>query len=531
MTAEEFRDAYPSEGEHVEFKEGLSVKQLRRAIVAFSNTDGGVLVLGVRDDGSVKGFTLSSKGNAQLHNSVFGDVVNPGRYTVRQLRVADAPVVVISIARREESFAQLSDGGVLGRFGASNRALLGEELARLVSRRSLGRFEATLTTALLRDAERELVDRSAAAWGWHRSDIVERMIEHGLVGIEAGEPRLTVAGALHLLDAPHAVLGKAHIEIFRYRGATAQPDRRVEIVGPIASQIESATTAVLDDIGIDSVVIGTQRHDLPRLPEVVLREAIANAVAHRSYEASGTAVRIEIYADRVVVTSPGGLPEPVTVANIREQYAARNLAVIDTLRRYGLAEDAGRGVDVMQDEMANELLEPPEFDDTGNAVSVTLRITGAVTPHERAWISDLERRGSLAASDRLILVHAARGAELTNSDVCEILGVDSTEARRSLQRLRDAQFLAQHGRRGGAVYVASRELDAPLASRLSDDEIDAMVLRLARKGPIKNESVRDLLGLDRVAASKLLSRLTNAGRLMRHGQKRGTHYTLPGQIR
>ena len=529
MTTEDLRAAFPAESEHVEFKEGLSVKELRRAIVAFSNTDGGVILLGASDDGTVKGFVLTSKGSARLNNDVFGGVVNPGRYEVRQIAVDDEPVVVISIASRDEGFAQLSDGSVLGRFGASNRALLGEELARLVSRRSLGRFDTTPTGTPLSNAAPERLDQLASAWGWHTDSRTERMIEHGLVALEGAEPRLTVAGALHLLREPHSVLGKAYIEIFRYRGDATEPDRRIEIKGPVAHQLEAATSAILDDVGTDYVVIGTQRHDLPRLPEVVLREAIANAIAHRSYEANGTAVRIELHDDRVVVTSPGGLPEPVTVANIREQYAARNLAVIDTLRRYGLAEDAGRGVDVMQDEMADHLLDPPEFIDNGDSVSVTLRTVGAVTPRERAWVSELERRGSLAAADRLVLVHAARGVELTNSVVRDILGVDSVQARQALQRLRDARLLTQFGQRGGATYVASDELGAPAGLRLSDDEIDALVLALAREGPLTNTAVRERLTVDRLHALRLLSRLVTAGQLVRHGQRRGTYYTLPGQ--
>ena len=106
-----------------------------------------------------------------------------------------------------------------------------------------------------------------------------------------------------------------------------------------------------------------------QLPEVVVREALANAIAHRSYEASGTSVRVELRPGAVTIISPGGLPEPVTVSNLREANAARNLDVIRVLRRYGLAEDAGRGVDVMQDTMRSETLEQPEFRDTGHPVS------------------------------------------------------------------------------------------------------------------------------------------------------------------
>ena len=63
------------------------------------------------------------------------------------------------------------------------------------------------------------------------------------------------------------------------------------------------------------VVVGLYRHELPRIPKTVLREAIANAVAHRTYENARQAIRIEIHRDRITVRSPGGLPEPVTIEN------------------------------------------------------------------------------------------------------------------------------------------------------------------------------------------------------------------------
>jgi ATP-dependent DNA helicase RecG len=65
---------------------------------------------------------------------------------------------------------------------------------------------------------------------------------------------------------------------------------------------------------------------MPELPPRAIREAIANAVADRSYEHAGTAIRVEIRSTSLTITSPGGLPEPVTVENIRFQQAARNSA-------------------------------------------------------------------------------------------------------------------------------------------------------------------------------------------------------------
>lgn len=140
----------------------------------------------------------------------------------------------------------------------------------------------------------------------------------------------------------------------------------------------------------------------------------------------GTATRIELYPHLVRIVSPGGLPEPVTVENIRETQAARNYRVITVLRRLGLAEDAGRGVDVMVESMLQEMLEPPVFEDSGHSVSVALPIRSAVAPAERAWVREVETRGLIEPGDRILLVYAARGERLTNSRVRELGGLDAT---------------------------------------------------------------------------------------------------------
>ena len=526
LTEEAFASHFPSEGQYIEFKEGLSSNEIARTIVAFSNSDGGVILLGVTDGGALKGLTLGGEREAKLHNLVSG-LHDPGRYEIHRLIVASKNVAVIAVERRTEGFSQMRDGRLLVRRGASNRALVGVELSGFVSRRSLRRFETTPTAVELSSAAPDLLDELASAWGWSATRITDRLLERDLVATAGPRMCLTVAGALHLLKSPHDVLGKSFIEIFRYRGAASNYDRRVEVAGPLAEQIRRATSTVLDDVGYELVVLGLTRHDLPRLPEVVLREAITNAVAHRTYESNGTAVRIEIHDDRVVVVSPGGLPEPVTVANIREQSAARNLEVIRILRQYKLAEDAGRGVDVMQDVMADHLLEPPEFTENGDSVAVTLRTTSTVTPLERAWVAELEQRGSLDPRDRLLIVHAARGQELTNAVAREALDVDSVQARRALQRLRDQGLLVQRGTRGGAVYIIGPDLRPPSGLRLTEQEIQAIVMDMAREGPVTNALVRGRMETDRAQTLSILARLVSQGRLIQRGERRGTRYELP----
>lgn len=519
LSIEDFRARYPRETREVEFKSGVSGRALQEAVVAMSNTDGGVVLIGVNDDGVVLGKELTQNVEESIHQAV-AEARNVGRYDLSRFLVGDKPVIALSVRPRVEGFAQTSSGRILVRRGPRNEPLFDADLLRFVSEKALDRFELQPTRRTLADANPLLIDELVTAFQWQNAE-PDRFTEHSLIDREG---KLTIAGALFLLTDPATELGKAYIEVMRFPAGSSDYDRRLEFRGPLHRQVLDASSSVMDELGTELVVIGTQRYDLPRLPLVVVREAIANAVAHRSYEARGTAVRVEIRPDEVRVVSPGPLPVPVTVDNIRDAQAARNLATIRVLRRFGVAEDAGRGVDVMMDEMRAELLDPPAFADSGHAVEVTLPVRSPVTGRERAWVREVERRGELVPADRIILVHAARGEEVTNRRVRELTGLDRVEAMRALQRLRNAGFLQQYGTRGGATYVLGESLAPPAGLRLAPAELRRAVAEMAGEEPITNQMVRERFGIDRVDALRVLDGLVKDGKLRRVGERRGTRY-------
>ena len=180
----------------------------------------------------------------------------------------------------------------------------------------------------------------------------------------------------------------------------------------------------------------------------------------------------------------------------------------------------------MVDSMLEEMLDAPVFKDTGHSVSVTLPIRSAVTPTERAWVREVETRGLIEPVDRILLVHAARGERLTNGRVRELVGADADESRRALQRLRDADFLVQHGSRGGASYTLNESLAPPAGLRLTRQALKELILQLATdKGPpLTNARVRERTGLDRAETLRLLDQLVSEGLLERVGSRRGTRY-------
>ena len=516
FTPDEFEEFTRREHERVELKAGAGRKPLQEALVAFTNTSGGVILIGVTDSREVRGRVRDQGLDDDVHGAAV-DAHAVGRYELRQITVGEVPVVAVLVQPRQDEVAATSDGRVMVRHGGHNRAAVGQELRTLVNSRSLVRYESTDTSIPFTAADAELVDEVAAVYGWEGTHMPVAMQERGLL---TGQGTLTLAGALVLTDPARSLdASKFLVDLRGYESdAGSAYVRRDEVGGPIHRQVRRATEIIVRDVGADMVVTGAHRQDLPRLPSRAVREVVANAVAHRSYELSSSPVVVEIRPSSVTVTSPGSLPPPVTIPTLRQDQAPRNHILIDVLRRFRLAEDSGQGIDVIEDLFDFELLRPPRFSEIGEAVQVELPTQGLLTADERAWLVEREREGAVHQSDRRLLLEVLRAGRVTNARARSVLAEDSTTVRTRLRRLRDAGFLQQHGERRGAYYTFGA-----VTPTISDE---ALVLRAARQAPVTNARVRDLTGRDRVAARALLRRLVSEGRLRQHGERRGTTYTV-----
>jgi ATP-dependent DNA helicase RecG len=522
LTSEEFSLRFPHESDKIEFKQGLST--IQESVVAFSNTLGGLILVGVRDDGAIHGLDWTRAVEDKIRDEAANaHAIAP--LCIRPVRVDGRCITVIGVGQLREGFAQTSNGRVLVRVGTRRPALIGAQLVRFMQERMSSTFESVPVDVAFADADPELMAGVASALGISNArSIQERLAERGLVNTEIAQPMLTVAGALYLLRRPDRVLGKAYVEVRRFPAGGRQFDRREEIFGPLNEQVIRATREVMREVGSDSVVIGLRRHELPRLPERVVREAVANAVAHRSYEQRGTCIRIDVHQDRTEIVSPGGLVAPVTVETMRDSYAARNADVIRVLRAFRLAEDSGKGVDIIEDVMRDALLDRPTFSATESTVSVTLPVLSGTRPEERAWLQEVVERGAIEDRDRVLLVHARRGEVLSNNRARQLLGIGRDGAMSALRRLVAAGLLEQSGRRGGTRYQLARHLIPPAGLRLDREELLALVLEMAQAEPVTNRAIRDRTGLDRQDVLSLLDELVRSGRLQRVGTRRGTRY-------
>ena len=209
---------------------------------------------------------------------------------------------------------------------------------------------------------------------------------------------LTNAGVLLFLAKPTKFMPWARVRVIRFDGNKMETGRRLNIVkdrafdGPLLKTIEDAQQFIssqlrefqyLGDDGKFKVI--------PEYPEFAWFEGLVNAVTHRDYAMSGDYIRVMMYDDRLEITSPGKLPNIVTLQNMKYTRWSRNPTIARTLVEFGWVRELNEGVQRIYDEMADFFLRESTFSEpNGSSVQLTL---------ENSATSRILRRKDSIASD------------------------------------------------------------------------------------------------------------------------------------
>ena len=203
---------------------------------------------------------------------------------------------------------------------------------------------------------------------------------------------------------------------------------RSEHPGPPAESIPAAVDAIVGQLGYDMAIVGVQRQEVPRLPVEAVREALANAVAHKTYLSNTDRVEVSVAPDAVAIKSPGPFgtgafpegeiarlsPRPETPA------APPNPGVAECLQALGQTRGDGGGIARICDAMARDMRPPPTVVATMRSVTVTLP-TGAGVGNDpatdlRAWVLIKGREHGLDPRQHQMLFAAASGQWVTHRD-------------------------------------------------------------------------------------------------------------------
>jgi ATP-dependent DNA helicase RecG len=348
----------PAETERLEFKEAkqqYDTTKLLRYCIALANEGGGHLVLGVTNKPPRNVVGTQAFSSATSLNEIKSLIVERLRFRVEvtELDHANGRVLVFEIPTRPVGQAFTFEGAYLMRAGEELVPMTPDMLKRIFAEdRQDWFFQAARSDAssddviALLDTQRyfELLD---IPYPTSRDAVLERLQSQDLIKQAAQGWIITNLAAISLakkLNAFSAALARKAPRVVIYEGINKlqtrddQMGHRGYAVG-FAGLINFVHSAAPQNRFIEEVV----REEVKMFPKQAIRELIANALVHQDFLATGASVMIEMYTDRIEISNPG-IP-PIQVERFIDEYRSRNEQLADLMRRFGICEEKGSGID------------------------------------------------------------------------------------------------------------------------------------------------------------------------------------------
>lgn len=364
------------ESSGVEFKRAdVDGPTLAKEIAALANLEGGHILLGVEDDGTVSGLVLDPQKTEERVMNFCRDSINPAIIpfweTIVWDQATDQRVGVISIpANAPDKPYKARRGGhwiTMIRVGTTSRDATREEEIRLYQASGLLRYELReVAGAVLGDLDLQRLNQyfvsirdQDAPQGDDEAAWENLLVNVELMKRDGARAVPTIAGMLLFGRTPRRFLPQSGIRAIAYQTgerdyATAEDSllsgpllpllrgNDVQTPGVVDSAMDFSRRHLVAAAGIDDT---GRRQDTWSIPLEVIREAIVNAVAHRDYSLHMMDIELSIFPDRVEVISPGRLPNGVSVTSMKDGIrASRNESIKETLRDYKFIDARGLGV-------------------------------------------------------------------------------------------------------------------------------------------------------------------------------------------
>lgn len=295
-------------------------------------------------------------------------------------------------------------------------------------------------------------------------DLLSGMMLRGLVWHEpeSGNFYATAAGVVLLSKDPSAVFPQCRVLADAYRSyePDGEPRDHEDIRGPMPLVIERAIAFIDRNTRHPMKVVGLNRVRLDEYPTEGLREALVNAVAHRQYEDAGRKIILEVFSDRIVISSPGLPPLPITLASLRKgkyKPCSRNPVLAQCLSYFHRIEERGSGFGRMREQMLNHGLDIPLIGTDTGYFQVTFpgpgdNIDRLHVPETKLLITPaLEVK--LNERQKEIVKHTVETGSVNTGWCIENMGVARDTAHRDLLGLVKWDILVRQGSGRGTFYV------------------------------------------------------------------------------
>lgn len=333
------------------------------------------------------------------------------------------------------------------REGDASKKLSAERLVELEYSKGIRSYEGqTVRDATIADLDAELIQEYCRILNVDVSKPLDILKARGLIRENNGGWDITVAAVLLFGKIPTQFLPSARVRFLRYEGTTAGVGQTLNIVKDVT--LEKPLHYLIQE---GQALLRSQMREfqqlgkdgkfkkIPEYPEFAWLEGLVNAVAHRDYSISGEYTRISMYDDRIEFTSPGKLPNVVTVENIQTTRFSRNPNIARVLSDFNWVRELNEGVKRIYTDMKSYFLEPPIFSEPDKrSVQLVLKnniASRSLRRMEALKSISVEEWADLSALDRNIIYYIVNEGQCTPKKLEELIGKSRQTILQHIRRL------------------------------------------------------------------------------------------------
>jgi ATP-dependent DNA helicase RecG len=437
------------ETETSEFKKSLSeIKEIITAISAFSNSKGGLILIGVNDNKDISGVNIGKTTLENLINNIKRETDPQIFPSITVTDIENKEVILIKVAESEDKPVFFKDKSYK-RVGKTNQRISSSEMRKLV------RIEANRSywdKKICEGATLDDINEQKVKWFLQLSKNKRRLdldsetpIVESLEKLELiKEGQLTNAAVLLFCNDPQKFFLQAEVRCARFKGTIPLEFIDMKVFqGNIIDQRESALNFVKEHIKLHAEIVDVERIETWEYPIEAVREAITNAICHRDYSLSSN-IQVRIFDDRLEVWGCGPLPAPITVEDLKVKHRSvlRNPLIGNCFFLIKFIKHWGTGTQRILDACLDRDLPEPLFEVNTNDLIVIFR---------KYMVTDEILEG-LNVRQRKAVEYLLKHNKITNKEYQEINNVSPATARRDLNQLVVKKVLINLGKKRSTYY-------------------------------------------------------------------------------
>ena len=427
------------ETENIEFKSQFT-EEIYKEVIAFANTDGGIVYVGIDNDGNVIGLADVDQEYTRITNGI-RDAIMPDVTMFVRFTIQDNKVVRIAVSEGTNKpyylkGKGLKPSGVYVRQGTSSVPASPEQIRRMIKESDGDMFEE------MRSMEQSLTFEAAAA-AFKKYGVEFGPEKYRALSVTQKNDELYTNLALIISDqCAHTT----KVAVFGDESNTTFKDNK-EFGGSIFKQLEDTYTYLMLCNKTAATFKGLERIEKQDYPEGALREALLNALVHRDYSFSGSVI-INVNDEKMEFISIGGLLPGLSIDDIRLGISQpRNKNLAEMFHRLHLIESYGTGIRKIYKLYENCPLQPV-IEATPNAFRITLPNMNVAAD------SVSEQKAAITSQMQKVLDYIAEHGQGTDGEIQSLLGLKKTRAFDLLKEMRQMGLIQVIGRGAAKRYLA-----------------------------------------------------------------------------